>query len=110
MRTLKFIVDGQVIKPDPSCNFDGLIPGSEGYLQAEFTLSDEWQGFAVVASFWSMMGVEYPPAIVKKDRTCTIPVEALKRRRFKIKLIGQSKSGERLQTNKLVIYQNGGEL
>lgn len=108
MRTLKFIVDGQIIKRDPSCDFDGLVPGSEGYLQAEFTLSDDWQGAAIVASFWSTMGKEYPPAIVKKDRTCLIPAEALKRRRFKIRLIGQTKNGQRIQTNKVVVYQNGG--
>lgn len=108
MRTLKFIVDGQIIKQDPSCDFDGLVPGSEGYLQAEFALSSDWQGAAIVASFWSMMGKEYSPAIVKKDRTCIIPTEALKKRSFKIKLIGQTKDGKRIQTNKVVVTQNGG--
>lgn len=109
MRTLKFIVDGQIITKDPSCDFDGLVPGSEKYLQAEFALSPDWQGAAIVASFWSIMGREYPPAIVNKDRTCIIPTEALQKRSFKIKLIGRTKDGQKIQTNKVVVHQNGGK-
>ena len=39
MRTLKFIVEGQIIKQDPSCDFTNLVPGTEGYLRAEFSFS-----------------------------------------------------------------------
>ena len=41
MRTLKFIVNGQIIKQDPKCDFSNLIPASEGYLVAEFSFSKE---------------------------------------------------------------------
>lgn len=109
MRTLKFIVDGQIIKPDPSCSFEGLVPGSEGYYQAEFILSSEWRDAAIVASFWSILGKEYKPQKVKPNGTCTIPVEALKRRVFKIQLIGQTRNGTKLMTNKVDVCQNGGK-
>ena len=39
MRTLKFIVEGQIIKQDPNCDFSNLVPGTEGYLRAEFSFS-----------------------------------------------------------------------
>ena len=39
MRTLKFVVDKQIIKQNPDCDFSGLVPGTDGYLQAEFSFS-----------------------------------------------------------------------
>ena len=51
MRTLKFIVEGQIIRPDPSCDFSGLVPGSEGYLRAEFSFSKDWVNTIKVVSF-----------------------------------------------------------
>lgn len=109
MRTLRFIVDGQIIKPDPSCNFDDLIPGTEKYLQAEFIFSPEWRGFVKVAIFFSALGKEYEPAMVLKDgKTCMIPAEALMKRIFKIRVVGK-KDDSKIVTNKVVINQNGGK-
>ena len=108
MRTLKFIVDGQVMKQDPSCDFEGLVPGSEGYLQAEFNLSSEWRDAAVVASFWSVLGKEYQPQKLTSSKTCVIPAEALKRRTFKVQLIGLTKKGIKMKTNKVEVHQKGG--
>lgn len=108
MRTLKFIVDGQIIKKDPACSFEGLVPGTDKYLQAEFVLSSEWRDAAIVASFWSMLGKEYQPQKVKINNTCIIPAEALKRRVFKVQLIGLTRDGVKLVTNKLDVCQNGG--
>ena len=39
MRTLKFIVDGQILRQDPTCDFSNIVPGTEGYLIAEFAFS-----------------------------------------------------------------------
>lgn len=69
MRTLKFIVEGPVLKPDPECDFSGLVPG----LQAEFTLSKEWTSVPKVVAFYSRLGDEYPPQVLKDGKTCTIP-------------------------------------
>ena len=107
MRTLKFIVDKQMISKDPNCNFDGLVPGSSGYLQAEFSFSKEWKGCSKVVAFWSLLGKEYPPQILEDGKTCMIPAEALARRSFKIQIIGRVED-YKVTTNKLTITQNGG--
>ena len=109
MRILKFIVDNQIIKQDPDCDFSNLVPGTEEYLQAEFSFSKEWSGCVKVAAFWSALGREYPPQEIKNGKTCMIPSEALKRRSFKIQVVGKNRN-TKLTTNKLQIIQNGGDL
>lgn len=107
MRTLKFIVNNQTISQDPNCDFTGLVPGSDGYLQAEFVLPSSWRNGTIVASFWSALGKEYEPQMVRSDGTCNIPTEALTKRIFKIQLIGIGKDGKRMKTNKVIVMQNG---
>lgn len=106
MRVLKFVVDKQIIKQDPDCDFSKLIPGTEGYLRAEFTFSDDWDNCVKVASFCSSMGTEFPPQILKDGKTCTIPAEALKAQNFKVSVIGK-KDGFKLTTNKVMVRQKG---
>lgn len=108
IRILKFIVDGQIIKQDPSCDFAGLIPGTEGYLEAEFSFSPEWRGAIKVAEFWR--GVkECPPQLLKDGETCIIPAEALKGKRFGIRIVGKSKDIPRLATGRVEVRQDGGK-
>jgi hypothetical protein len=107
MRTLKFIVDGQILKPDPNCDFGGLVPGTDRYLQAEFVFSYEWSGFAKVAAFYSAMGSEYPAAVLADGTRCNIPAEALVARSFKVKIIGKGPTGTNLTTNKITVTQKG---
>lgn len=107
MRTLRFIVNGQTISLDPNCDFNGLIPGSEGYLQAEFSFSKEWESCIKVVAFFSNLGVEYEPQVLNKQNVCTIPPEALKHRVFKVQIIGK-KENYMLRTNRLGVYQRGG--
>lgn len=109
MRTLKFIVDGQTIKKDPNCNFDGLVPGSEGYLQAEFSFSRDWDGAVKVAGFYTRMGKECPPQILTDGMRCTIPPEATKNRVFKVKMLGKTKNYT-IETNRVEVTQEGGSL
>ena len=106
MRTLKFIVEDQIMKPDPNCDFNNLVPGTEGYLQAEFSFSPEWDGYVKVAGFYSALGIEYPPQQLKDNR-CMIPAEALEKRIFKVQIIG-GKNKSKLRTNKVEVRQNGG--
>ena len=114
MRTLKFIVDGQVIRQDPDCDFNNLVPDTEGYLKAEFKLSKEWDDYVKVASFWSAMGKEYMPQvlnsrnIVNNCYCCIIPKEALKKRVFKVQIVGRY-GGITIKTNKVAVSQNGGK-
>ena len=108
MRTLKFIVDDQIIKKDPDCDFSNIVPGSEGYLKAEFSFSSEWNGFAKIASFYSTMGTEFKPQILKDGTTCIIPAEALKRIKFEVGVVGKNNLGMKLTTNKIEVKQDGG--
>ena len=108
MRTLKFIVEDQIIKQDPSCDFDNLVPGTDGYLQAEFTFSPEWKGCVRFAEFSTMLGGEKSVKPLKHGKTCLIPAEVLKRRTFKIRVIGKKEDFE-ITTDKVAVSQNGGK-
>ena len=114
MRVLKFIVDGQIIKQDPNCDFDNLVPGTEGYLQCEFSFSPDWDGMVKVAGFWSKDArtlIECEPQWLEKGRICTIPAKALKTKRFVIQILGKRVSdGTILTTNKIEIIQTGGDV
>lgn len=107
MRTLKFIVEDQIVKMDPDCDFSGIVPGTEGYLQAEFSFSSEWSDCVKAAGFFSTLGKEYPPQILKDGQTCIIPKEALGKRSFKIQVIGVRKD-YKIVTNRLTVKQDGG--
>ena len=107
MRTLRFIVDNQIIKQDPNCDFSNLIPGTEGYLQAEFLFSPEWKGCVKIATFRSSLGREYAPQIIKDGKTCMIPAEALERRVFKVGVVGK-KDNLTILTNNVPVTQKGG--
>lgn len=107
MRTLKFIVDGQVIKSDPNCDFSGLVPGTEDFVKVEFSFSSEWAGYMKVAAFYSPLGTEYPPQLLVDGYSCMVPTEALERRTFKIQVIGK-KDNSKLITNKIQVVQEGG--
>lgn len=109
MRTLRFVVDGQIIMQDPGCDFSNLVPGSNGYLQAEFLFSKDWDGYAKIASFWSATGREYEPQILKDGKTCMIPAEALTKRIFKVQVMGKHR-GTYVKTNKVEVVQNGGKV
>lgn len=106
MRTLRFIVKDQIIQKDPKCNFEDLVPGTDGYLQAEFYFSPDWMGCVKVAAFYSRLGKEFEPQILKDGKTCMIPAEALEQKVFKVRVIGK-KEGLKLTTNKVTINQNG---
>lgn len=107
MRTLRFIIEDLIIRIDPNCNFDDLVPGTEGYLKAEFSFSPEWNGCKKVAGFYSRMGKEFSPKELLDGKSCIIPNEALKHQIFRIQVIGK-KDGLKLTTNKLIVNQNGG--
>lgn len=109
MRALKFVVDGQILKQDPRCDFSNLVPGSENYLKVEFSFDKEWAGCIKVAGFYSVMGQEYEPQILDENGSCPIPSEATKRKAFTIKVIGQRPDGFKITTNKVTINQNGGK-
>ena len=109
LRTLKFIIDKQVLKQDPKCDFNDLVPGSEGFIQAEFSFSSDWDSYTKVVAFFSNLGEEYRPQILDKSLICSIPIEALKRRIFKLQIIGK-KDDTIIRTNKVAVEQIGGKV
>ena len=107
MRTLRFLVDGETIKQDPTCDFRGLFLNKDSGVCAEFIFSSEWNDKVKVAAFWSMLDREYEPQALDDKNACVIPKEALWRASFKIQVLGV-RGSERLTTNKLVVLQTGG--
>lgn len=108
MRTLRFIVDGDIIKADPSCDFSGLFPGKNPNVRAEFEFSSDWTNRVKVVAFWSVLDKEYEPQVLQDDEYCDIPKEALARTSFKIQVLGK-KGKNIITTNKLAIMQTGGK-
>lgn len=106
MRTLKFIVNNQIVEADLNCDFSGLVPGTEGYLQAEFSFSPEWDKHVKVAEFIGKSDNDCYPQILKDGKTCIIPAEVLKRPAFGIRVVGK-KNELKLTTNKLIVSQKG---
>ena len=108
MRILRFKIDGQIISKDTNCNFDNIVPGTTGYLKAEFSFSTEWNGFTKVAAFYSN-GRECPEEVLKDGKSGIIPTEALVGRRFSIKIVGMNKKTKtKITTNTVEVVQNGG--
>lgn len=70
MRLLKFNVNTQHIQKDPSCNFTGIVAGTQDYLKAHFTFSPEWQDCIIVASFWRD---KEDHAVFVENGECMIP-------------------------------------
>ena len=109
MRTLHFIVDKQTLSLDPACSTSDLVPGTKGYLLANFSFSSEWDGCVKVAAFFSNLGKEYPPQVLTNGTSCVIPSEALAKSIFKVQVIGQ-KGDYNLCTNKTIVHQKGGKV
>ena len=108
MRTLKFIVEDQIIKKDPNCDFSNLVPGTEGYIRAEFSFSNDWAGCKKVAAFYSILGHEFEPRILEDGKSCLIPKEALQKEKFSIRVIGRAKN-LKIITGKIIVIQDGGK-
>lgn len=107
MRVLKFIVEGQIIKRDPNCDFSNLIPGTDGYLKAEFSFSSEWNGCVKIASF-ERNGKSCAVEVLRDGKTCLIPWRITENPLFKVRVVGK-KDGLRLITNSVLVKQNGGK-
>lgn len=105
-RILSFNVDGQNITKDPTCDFTGLVPGTAGYVTAEFAFSKDWDDCIKVVGFKSG-GNEYDPKILKDGRSCMIDEEVLNRSMFYIYVVGK-KRDFRIKTNDVLIKQDGG--
>lgn len=105
MRELKFIVTGQQISKDPSCDFSGLVPGTSGYLKAVFSFDDAWKGCEKIVEFRKYLSSD-PESIRLVNDSCMIPEEALTRNSFKVSVIG-IRPGYRIKTGNVEVKQDG---
>lgn len=104
MRTLKFIVDGQSIRPDPSCDFSGIVQGTKGYLQAEFIFDDEWKDLFKVAEFRKYLTSDAKPVPIVGGK-CMVPEEVTDTRKWKVRIVGK-RGDKRLTTNHAEVVQS----
>lgn len=105
MRTLKFDIVGQIIEKNQKCDFSGIVPGTAGYLQAEFSFSREWAGTVRVAEFRHYETSECYPVKIVNGR-CTIPAEVLASKTWLVDVVGK-RGDMRLTTNKCKVRQEG---
>ncbi len=103
MRTLKFLVDGQSIWKDPSCDFSHIVQGTKGYLSASFSFSSDWDCCRKAAIF-SCLGRNYPVPVIHNK--CQIPESALLYKYFRVKVVGE-RDGYRITTNDEEVQQDG---
>lgn len=103
MRTLKFLIEGQRLKRDASCDFKGLVPGTKGYLEASFSFSDEWNSCRKAVVFNSK-GTER--AVPLRGGKCRIPEEVLNGNIFSMRVVGEC-DGYRITTNQVGVMQDG---
>lgn len=102
MRILKFIIDGQTIRKDPSCDYEHIVSGTKGYLCASFSFSADWDGCRKAAIF-SCLGRDHPVPII--NNKCQIQEEALLYKYFRVKVVGE-KDGYRITTNSEEVKQD----
>lgn len=108
MQTLRFSVKGADIAHEQIRTPSTLYPGMTEPVKLEFTFSPEWKSIPKVVAFWSMLGNEYPPQILKDGKTCIVPAEALQRAAFKVQIMGKQ-DGKTRSTGKCTIYLKGGK-
>lgn len=106
MRTLDFKVDSQILTKDDLCDFTGLMPGTNEYLNARFSFSKEWDGCVKIVEF-SSGGNEYAPQVLDSKNMCTIDSQVSDRVIFNIRVLGK-KGTFKIVTNKISVRQNGG--
>lgn len=107
IRTLRFIIDDNVVIKDPDCDFSGMFPGKEDSVRLEFSFSNDWDNTVKVVGFYSLMGKEYEPQVLVDD-ACMIPAEVLERTAFMFRVYGK-RGKYRLKSDERVIRQSGGK-
>ena len=100
---LEFKVTGQRL-----ARVDSFEPAtdSEGYLQAAFSFSADWDGTAKTALFWSGASATKYRKLLDSSGRCTVPAEVLldnsgRRNDFRVMVYGVSDAFPRVTTNEL---------
>ena len=84
MRTIKFRVNQQRIKPMNSVSF--IYPGTDNYLKLEFEFGEDWDGCTIGISFGSKKIMQ-----VLRDNSCVVPKEDFEDSQLSFYLAGVKK-------------------
>lgn len=84
-RVLSFVVEGQSIKKDETCDFTGLVSGTKNYYKARFTFDNSWKEYKRVAVFRNRQITKYVPII---SETCEIPDEITESLLYYVSVVG----------------------
>ena len=103
MRNLNFKVSGQKLSKEG--DFENIVVGSKGYLKACFAFNSEWSGFAKVAVFKSNNSEE---VLVKINMAgeCLVPDEVTDGAYISIRVVGKSKTGQRITSGTVSFLQS----
>lgn len=99
MKKMKFIVENETIKRDPSS--DTVHRGDEE-VRAEFIFSKEWNRMVKVVKF-TRGNDEFSPQLLKRGSSCYIPIEALDGSFFRMSVLGK-REGMTMKTNTIIVY------
>lgn len=102
MRVLQFLVEQQNIRKDPGCDFSGLVSGTQGYLQAYFQYSEEWNGCAVAAVFSCADGEEAVPVV---NGVCEVPATIARKKMWWVRVVGMKNDGYKITSNRAEVQQ-----
>lgn len=104
MRILEFRVEGQRLRKSDSCDFNGIVPGTVGYLKLHFTFDGDWYDCNKICIF-DTLTKSVPVKI--ENGYCLVPEEVSSSSNFYISLIGK-KVGENylVKTNKELVGED----
>lgn len=105
MRTLKFIVDGQILYKDKNCSFINIVKGSHNYLFLHFNfIGEEWTQYDKAVEFETKTSHKI---VNFYGHTVGIPDEITSERIITIRLIGYKNKEVVFKTSSQNILQRG---
>ena len=105
MRVLEFDVNGQSLSKSNNCDFSGIVPGSDGYLKAHFTFSNDWSGTVKVAEFRTYTSSD-PVSVPIINNECMVPADVTGGNRWYVKIVGK-RGSVIILTNNCRVRQEG---
>ena len=85
MKTLKFCVNEQELKPNP-CNSTDVVTDTHNYLQLKFKFSDDWKGLEKHIQF--ILNNNHYEYLLEEDDTIKVPKLFVEELSFKFLIIG----------------------
>lgn len=107
MRTLEFILDKQILRKDPKCDYRNLILGTKGYLSFHFSFSKDWDGCNKAIQFLDKNDHEIDAFLLDDSDSITIPDEIAALQAISFRVHGV-KNGYLIISSVITVYQKEG--